>query len=73
MSPRHVQVARIELGALGVAADLGGARQLDTLDCSYDVVSLLGPLYHLTAREDRLVALREAARIARRPEGSWPA
>jgi SAM-dependent methyltransferase len=30
-----------------------------------DAVLLMGPLYHLTAREDRLLALREAFRVLR--------
>ena len=30
-----------------------------------DAVLLLGPLYHLTSREDRLTALREARRVLR--------
>jgi SAM-dependent methyltransferase len=34
-------------------------------DGSGDAVLLLGPLYHLTAREDRLSALREARRVLR--------
>jgi len=42
---------------------LGDARQLAWLDGSAEVVLLLGPLYHLTARQDRLRALREAARV----------
>lgn len=57
---RHVEQAR-EI----CPAELGDARGLDAQDSSYDVVALLGPLYHLPEREDRLRALREAARVAR--------
>ncbi|MFJ2646807.1 class I SAM-dependent methyltransferase [Streptomyces sp. NPDC087420] len=46
-------------------ATLGDARNLVAEDASYDVVQLMGPLYHLTDREDRLRALGEAARVAR--------
>jgi SAM-dependent methyltransferase len=46
-------------------AALGDARRLDELDESRDVVLLLGPLYHLTDRADRVRALAEAARIVR--------
>jgi ubiquinone/menaquinone biosynthesis C-methylase UbiE len=46
-------------------AGLGDARSLDAADGSYDAVTLLGPLYHLPAAEDRLQALREAARVTR--------
>lgn len=44
---------------------LGDARQLEAKDECADAVLLLGPLYHLTDREDRLQALREAHRILR--------
>ncbi len=49
----------------GVSAALGDARSLAETDKSWDVVLLLGPLYHLEQREDRLQALREARRVAR--------
>ena len=38
-------------------------------DASADIVLLLGPLYHLVEREDRIAALREAKRILR-PAGT---
>ena len=41
------------------------ARDLPAADGSADVVLLLGPLYHLTSRDDRLAALREARRVLR--------
>jgi ubiquinone/menaquinone biosynthesis C-methylase UbiE len=44
---------------------VGDARQLNREDASVDVVLLLGPLYHLTERIDRVGALREAHRILR--------
>jgi ubiquinone/menaquinone biosynthesis C-methylase UbiE len=44
---------------------IGDARSLNRPDTSVDVVLLLGPLYHLTERSDRLKALREAYRILR--------
>ena len=65
ISPRHVAKANSELGSLGVVAELGDARALAAPADSYDVVLLFGPLYHLPARDDRLVALREAARVTR--------
>lgn len=52
------------LASLGV----GDARKLDIADASGDAVLLMGPLYHLTERQDRLTALREARRILK-PEG----
>ena len=43
----------------------GDARHLDLPDSSVDVVLLLGPLYHLTERDDRIQTLKEARRIVR--------
>ena len=60
--PEHVsQAARIA----GVTASVGDARALDAADDTFDVVLLLGPLYHLVEAADRLSALREAVRVAR--------
>jgi SAM-dependent methyltransferase len=42
---------------------LGDARRLEWPDGAAGAVLLLGPLYHLTAREDRVRALQEAARV----------
>jgi SAM-dependent methyltransferase len=44
---------------------IGDARDLQAADGSADVVLLLGPLYHLTSRADRVTALREARRVLR--------
>lgn len=60
--PRHVATAA-ELP--GVSAALGDARALPAGDATYDAVLLLGPLYHLPDRDDRVRALREARRVAR--------
>jgi SAM-dependent methyltransferase len=46
-------------------AVVGDARDLVAADASADAVLLLGPLYHLAEREDRLRALREVARVLR--------
>lgn len=62
--PLHVQQATERAdGRFGVAE--GDARDLDEADASYDVVLLLGPLYHLIERSDRLTALAEAYRVLR--------
>jgi ubiquinone/menaquinone biosynthesis C-methylase UbiE len=42
---------------------IGDASTLPFPDASADAVLLLGPLYHLTLREERLAALREARRV----------
>jgi len=44
---------------------VGDARQLNVGDESADVVLMLGPLYHLTERRDRITALKEAHRVLR--------
>ncbi|HEX2772375.1 MAG TPA: methyltransferase domain-containing protein [Micromonosporaceae bacterium] len=59
--PLHVAAAR----ARGVDTALGDARRLTEPDDSADAVLLLGPLYHLTSRPDRIAALAEAERVAR--------
>jgi SAM-dependent methyltransferase len=60
--PEHVAAAA---GLPGVTAVDGDARQLPAADSSADAVLLLGPLYHLLDRADRVTAWREAARVAR--------
>lgn len=59
-------VARHVEQAAGVcAASLGDARHLVAADASYDVVQLLGPLYHLPDPQDRRLALSEARRVVK--------
>ncbi|HEU0040861.1 MAG TPA: class I SAM-dependent methyltransferase [Jiangellaceae bacterium] len=74
LAERGYQVHLVDLVPLHVeraAADgrftaaLGDARDLEVADESYDAVLLLGPLYHLTDRADRLRALTEARRAVR--------
>jgi SAM-dependent methyltransferase len=57
----HVEQAK----AKGLNADLGDARQLQQDADSVDVVLLLGPLYHLVSRADRVLAFSEALRVLR--------
>ncbi|WP_049579103.1 class I SAM-dependent methyltransferase [Streptomyces sp. SBT349] len=59
--PLHVRQAR----AKGIAARQGDARRLPRRDASFDAVLMLGPLYHLPERADRVLALAEARRVAR--------
>ncbi|MGA2747031.1 MAG: methyltransferase domain-containing protein [Candidatus Sulfotelmatobacter sp.] len=47
------------------SAEVGDARRLAHGDATADAVLLLGPLYHLVEREERLVCLREAHRVLR--------
>ncbi|MFF5531540.1 class I SAM-dependent methyltransferase [Streptomyces cinerochromogenes] len=56
---RHIEQAR----ATGATVELGDARRLTADDDSFDVILLLGPLYHLPERGDREKALAEARRV----------
>ena len=47
------------------SAEIGDARRLTCDDNSADAVLLLGPLYHLVEKADRLACLREARRVLR--------
>jgi ubiquinone/menaquinone biosynthesis C-methylase UbiE len=47
-------------------AETGNALQINRPDKSADVVLLMGPLYHLRNREDRLQSLREAFRVLKK-------
>jgi SAM-dependent methyltransferase len=70
--PLHVQQALAASSAQRehplAGARVGDARSLDVEDGSAAAVLLMGPLYHLTERADRVAALREARR-ALRPGG----
>ncbi|WP_327038078.1 class I SAM-dependent methyltransferase [Micromonospora maris] len=61
--PSHV--AQAASGQPPVDAVVADARALPEYDDHYDATLLLGPLYHLVHREDRLTALREAVRVTR--------
>ncbi|MEW9529260.1 class I SAM-dependent methyltransferase [Microbispora sp. NPDC049125] len=60
--PAHVERASL---LPGVTARQGDARALDAPDGSAGAVLLLGPLYHLPERADRVRALAEARRAVR--------
>jgi ubiquinone/menaquinone biosynthesis C-methylase UbiE len=61
--PAHVVQARA--GQPAVEAEVGDARALAGNNDDYDATLLLGPLYHLVQRNDRLKALTEAVRVTR--------
>ncbi len=67
--PLHVEQARLAArgrpGAALASAEVGDARALRLPDASADAVLLLGPLYHLVERAERLQALAEARRVCR--------
>jgi ubiquinone/menaquinone biosynthesis C-methylase UbiE len=61
--PLHIEQARS--ASSKITAEVGDARELSQSDNSYDVVLLLGPLYHLTELHERKRALAEARRVLR--------
>ena len=66
LTPLHVAQLRQAAGGNGrIETAVGDARQLDLASESADAVLLLGPLYHLDRRPDRLRALAEAQRVLR--------
>jgi SAM-dependent methyltransferase len=66
LMPLHVeQLTADAAGMTGIRTAVGDVRDLDLPDASVDAVLLLGPLYHLTDRAERVRALRECARIVR--------
>jgi ubiquinone/menaquinone biosynthesis C-methylase UbiE len=75
--PKHVEQARAASANQGAhplaSAEVGDVRQLAHADASADAVLMLGPLYHLVEREDRLSALREAHRVLRSGGLVWAA
>ena len=67
--PLHLDQARADAQSRHVAlasAEVGDARALRLPDASADAVLLLGPLYHLPERAERVQALVEAKRICKR-------
>ena len=66
--PLHIEQARAAAERSNVAfasARVGDARAIELPDESVDAVLLLGPLYHLPERADRVRALAEARRVCR--------
>lgn len=67
LMPLHIeqaqQAARQQPDHPLASATVGDARRLDVPDHSADAVLLLGPLYHLSDRADRVRTLREASRV----------
>jgi SAM-dependent methyltransferase len=64
----HRDLVPLHVDHPDIDSALADARALDLPDSCADAVLLLGPLYHLEVRGERLAALREAARVLR-PDG----
>ena len=67
VDPLEAHVAQAKVAGVKLAT-VGDARNLEQADASADAVLLLGPLYHLTERRDRVRAWSEATRVVR-PDG----
>ncbi|HWC81359.1 MAG TPA: methyltransferase domain-containing protein [Pseudonocardiaceae bacterium] len=65
IDPVASHVAQSTALAPTIRATVGDARDLPVPDGAADAVLLLGPLYHLTNRTDRITALRNAMRAVR--------
>lgn len=67
---RNLEVLRSKLdGTEPITAMQGNALDLSALpDHAYDMTMLLGPMYHLYTREDKLQAMQEAIRVTK-PDG----
>lgn len=64
--PLHVEQATAALGDRDrFSARVGDARSLGPVEDPFDAVLLLGPLYHLPDRSDRMLTLAEAMRVCR--------
>ncbi|HTT18623.1 MAG TPA: methyltransferase domain-containing protein [Candidatus Sulfotelmatobacter sp.] len=67
--PKHVEQAREASRNQPdhplASAEVGDARRLPFDDAAGDAVLLLGPLYHLVEKDDRIACLREAHRVLR--------
>ncbi|MFZ0808472.1 MAG: methyltransferase domain-containing protein [Candidatus Sulfotelmatobacter sp.] len=66
---KHIQQARAASAQQPehplASAEVGDARHLPHPDASVDAILLLGPLYHLVERDDRIACLRESHRVLR--------
>lgn len=63
---KHTEIARLRQNEIGVSLEsieTADARELPYTNDSFDVVLLMGPLYHLVDRADRIKALKEAYRV----------
>ena len=67
LTPAMVEQARLASAAQPdhplASCRVGDARSLDLPDNFADAILLFGPMYHLTTRADRLLALRSALRV----------
>ena len=68
LSPRHIELAKAQAKRTGIelsSYQTGDATQLDLPDEQFDLVLMLGPLYHLIDKDERVKALSEAKRLVK--------
>jgi ubiquinone/menaquinone biosynthesis C-methylase UbiE len=66
LSPKNIELVQKYSKVTGKAlkkVETGDAVNLNLPDEQFDIVLMLGPLYHLTDRSERIIALREAMRV----------
>ncbi len=66
LTSRHVEMAReknMTASAPLASVEVSDARTLSLPDNWADFILLMGPLYHLTERQDRIAALQESSRV----------
>jgi ubiquinone/menaquinone biosynthesis C-methylase UbiE len=65
-TPKHIDIAKQREKEIGIKLSslcVGDARELPYDNNFFDLVLLMGPLYHLTKKSDRLKSLSEAYRV----------
>lgn len=71
LSKRNIKVAKEKSVERGISLEAyihGNALQLNKYDEKYDIILLMGPLYHLTKESDRRAAIEGALRLLK-PNG----
>ena len=66
LSPTNINLAEKHSEASGISLskiEVGDSTSLHFSDNQFDIVLVLGPLYHLTDRKERVMALAEAKRV----------
>lgn len=64
--PKHIHIAEKNEKEKGIKLSsimIGDARELPYQDGTFDILLLMGPLYHLIEKHDRIKALKEAYRV----------
>src|SRR5258708_19023503 len=68
LSPKNIDLVNDYSAKHGVRLDscsIGDATHLTFPDNEFDIVLLMGPLYHLIEKEERVKALNEARRVVK--------